>query len=515
MTSEPVLIVGAGIGGLSAAIVLARRGTAVEVFEKESAPGGKMREIDVGGARVDSGPTVLTLRWVFDELLDGGLDGRIRLRRADLLARHAWTCHDRLDLFADRERSADAIGAFAGGVEARAFLAFSAEARRMYETLRDPLLRAQQTGPGGLALRVGLDRLGALAAIRPFDSMWTALGAHFRDPRLRQLFGRYATYCGSSPFAAPATLMLIAHVEQEGVWYVEGGMQRLAEALEGCARELGVVFHYGCEVRDVRVAGGRACGVTLADGAVRQGAAVVLNADTAALAGGAFGQAAARAAAPVTAGDRSLSAVTWSLKASAAGFPLVRHNVFFSSDYAGEFEDLFGACRLPRAPTVYACAQDRGDAPAGDLGAERLLLLVNAPATADGRGLSDIEVNTCQDAMFERLRRCGLEVTPTACIRTTPTEFHRLFPHTGGALYGRATHGWAAAFRRPGAATRLPGLYQAGGGAHPGAGVPMAALSGMTAARRLLADLGSTRRFSRGATSGGIWTRSAPTVNTG
>ena len=114
MARYPVIVVGAGIGGLSAAITLARKGVAVEVVEKAAAPGGKMREVEVDGARIDSGPTVLTMRWVFDELLDGGLDRGVRLRPADLLARHAWTDEQRLDLFADRRRTADAIAAFAG-----------------------------------------------------------------------------------------------------------------------------------------------------------------------------------------------------------------------------------------------------------------------------------------------------------------------------------------------------------------------------------------------------------------
>ncbi len=193
-----------------------------------------MREVQVGTSVIDAGPTVLTMRWVFEQIFEdsgASLSAVLALRPLGVLARHAWSGAGRLDLFADIDQSADAIGRFAGKAEAAGYLAFCVESRRIYETLRDSFLTAQQEGPLGLARKVGLGRADDLLALRPFETLWQALGGHFRDQRLRQLFGRYATYCGSSPFAAPATLMLVAHVEQEGVWIVEGGMQRLAEAL--------------------------------------------------------------------------------------------------------------------------------------------------------------------------------------------------------------------------------------------------------------------------------------------
>ncbi len=499
------------MGGLACAIDLARAGFGVTVVERASRPGGKMREVEVDGACIDAGPTVFTMRWVFDALFDAAgssLDSHIALKPLDILARHAWSGAERLDLFADIDRSADAIGAFAGAAEAKGYRAFSAEARRVFETLRDTFLIDQQTGPIGLSRRVGFANLAALFALRPFDTLWTALGDHFRDPRLRQLFGRYATYCGSSPFAAPATLMLIAHVEQEGVWAVEGGMQRLADALEALAISLGVQFRYGAHVEQITVAGGRASGVTLGKGEHLAAYAVVANADADAIATGAFGASAAKGAPSRPNSTRSLSAVTWALHAKTDGFPLVRHNVFFSGDYRAEFDDILTRSRLPEAPTIYVCAEDRDDDGASVGGAERLLILVNAPANGDRTSLGERELSTCETQVFDRLRRCGLAVgrTTEATKITTPQTFNALFPATGGALYGRATHGWAAAFQRPGARTKLPGLYQAGGGAHPGAGVPMAALSGRLAAARLMKDRASTFPFRRAAIAGGTST---------
>jgi 1-hydroxycarotenoid 3,4-desaturase len=180
--------------------------------------------------------------------------------------------------------------------------------------------------------------------------------------------------------------------------------------------------------------------------------------------------------------------------AETEGFPLVRHTVFFSSDYPAEFDAIFGASRLPGEPTVYVCAQDRDDSGAHPGGPERLLCLVNAPPVGDIHPFSQSEIESCQARAFYLLERCGLRLhpDPNATLITTPADFHELFPATGGALYGRATHGWKASFERPGTRTRTPRLYLAGGSAHPGAGVPMAALSGRLAATCVLSDLTST-----------------------
>ena len=175
---------------------------------------------------------------------------------------------------------------------------------------------------------------------------------------------------------------------------------------------------------------------------------------------------------------------------------------------------MFDRGRLPRAPTLYVCAQDRCDGVTQAPGPERLLILMNAPADGDLRTQSAEELATCETKVFKHLRRCGLTIDRGlgAQAITTPSQFERLFPATGGALYGRATHGWASAFKRPGAKTSIPGLYLAGGGAHPGAGVPMAALSGQLAAEQILKDLASTRRSYRVAMFGGMSTRSAMTA---
>jgi 1-hydroxycarotenoid 3,4-desaturase len=297
--------------------------------------------------------------------------------------------------------------------------------------------------------------------------------------------------------------MLIAHVEQDGVWSVEGGMHALARALEALAIRRGAAFHHDAEVSEILSANGSVSGVRLRTGAEIAASAVIANADAAALASGLFGSAAARGLSAIPAEARSLSAVTWAAVARTSGFPLTRHNVFFSCDYEREFRDL--AHGVANDPTVYVCAQDRDGACDGP---ERLLMLVNAPAHGD---VAAVAIRAAEQAMRRRIDACGLSVDwqPQDCAVTDPAGFARLLPATGGALYGRASHGWMASFRRPGAATALPGLYLAGGSVHPGPGVPMAALSGRLAVDHLLGDRASTRRFHPGATAGGTSTRSA------
>jgi len=509
---DRVVVVGAGIGGLVAALGLACQGLRVTLLDRAAAPGGKMRQVAVAGRQIDAGPTVFTMHWVLDAVFAAAgttLDQHLTLRPAATLARHAWPDGSRLDLFADLDRTAEAIGTLAGPREAAGFRAFTAQSRAIYQTLEAPFIRAQRPGMTELVRRAGVAELWR---IRPFDTLWSALSQHFRDPRLLQLFGRYATYCGSSPYLAPATLMLVAHVEREGVWLVDGGMHRVAAALAALAEARGVAVRMGAEVAEVLVRGGRACGVRLADGERIEAEAVVVNADPAAVAAGLLGAQAASATPRVAPADRSLSALTWATVARAEGFPLLRHTVFFSDDYAAEFAELRRGI-LPTQPTTYVCAQDRECDRAGDgtapNGPERLLVLVNAPPTGDTRPPTPTEITQCRDRTFSHLAKAGLRLMPDETVTTGPAEFHRLFPGTGGALYGPAVHGPTATFRRPGSRTALPGLYLAGGSTHPGAGVPMAALSGGLAASSLIKDLASMRPAStqpsrRAAMPGGM-----------
>jgi 1-hydroxycarotenoid 3,4-desaturase len=513
-----VVVIGAGVGGLVSALLLAARGLDVTLVEAAQEPGGKMRAVAVDGASIDAGPTVFTMRWVFDEILaevGASLDELVALTPLAVLARHAWRGHDeRLDLHADAALSADAIARFSSPAEGRRFLAFCDEARRIYRRLEGPHIRSSRPSLAQMAADLGVAGVRELAALGPFATLWRSLGRHFHDPRLRQLFARYATYCGASPWSAPATLMLVAHVEMAGVWSIDGGMQRLAQRLAALAQARGARLRYGQPVERIELAHGRVAAVHLADGERLRADSVVFNGDADALAQGLLGPGLATRA-PLAREQRSLSALTWAIHARCDGFPLARHNVFFDDDYASEFDDVFARRRLPRQGTVYVCAQDRLNDHTPAPPRDRLLALVNAPADGDFNSFDEPEVDPCEHRSLALLQHCGLRLSissRTQVLRRTPADFHRLYPGSGGALYGPASHGWMAVFKRASAATPIAGLYLAGGSVHPGPGVPMAAMSGRLAAATLMAHLDSMARSRRVRIAGGTSMRSATTA---
>ncbi|MEM1365354.1 MAG: 1-hydroxycarotenoid 3,4-desaturase CrtD [Pseudomonadota bacterium] len=514
---QDVVIVGAGAAGLAAAIYLSAKGFSVTVVEKEAAVGGKMREVPVGDgelcAPINAGPTVFTMKWVFDELLaEAGLslDELLTYHKADLLCRHGWRDGSRLDLFADIDASAAAIEEFSDRHNADGYREFCAVAQRMFDTLQRTYIDAPRPNMLQFAANIGFTNISDMLALKPMATMWKELGRHFTDPRLQQLFGRYATYCGSSPYWSPSTLMLVAHVEQAGVWIADGGMHGVAKALATAAEKLGAEVKTGTGVARIVSKGDQVDAVELTDGTVLQADSVVFNGDVSALADGLLGDLPAKAK-PITRANRSLSALTLKVHAPTSGFPLAHHNVFFSDHYAAEFEAVFDQRRLPEQPTTYICAQDRlddGALPQGEGQAERLLLLVNAPPDGDKGDFTSDEIEQCLTNTQSQLETCGLKLDLTTVnqVRTGPSQFNGLFPATGGSLYGPQSKGMMAAFKRQGSRTALKGLYLAGGSVHPGSGVPMAVLSGRRAAESLVADRASMPKSRPGGISGGILT---------
>jgi 1-hydroxycarotenoid 3,4-desaturase len=515
---QQVVVIGAGMGGLAAAIDLAAAGLAVTVVERADGPGGKMRTLPSAAGPVDAGPTVLTQRAVFDDLFAAAgarLDALAPLVAEPVLARHFWPGGARLDLSSDRDASAAAVAAFAGAADAAAFRAFAARAGRLRAAFQAPVIAASRPDRPGIA-RALLRAPGLLRAMAPLSSLARVTAASFRDPRLAQLFARYATYVGGAPDRTPALLMLIWATEEQGVWRVDGGMHRLALAMAGLARSRGAAFRFGAEAAAVEVALGRAAAVRLADGTSLPAAAVVCNADPRALALGLLGRPAAAAVDAAAVAPPSHSAHVWTFAARLAGLPLLHHNLFFPASPGSEFADL-AAGRMPRAPTLYLCAQDRGAGRRAPAGPERVQIIANGPPLAgappDPRRAAE-EAERCRMQVFTALAPFGLRVDPrpdTGSL-TTPADFAALFPGSAGSLYGPSPHGLTASLKRPTARSRLPGLYLAGGGVHPGPGIPMATRSGRHAAAAILADLASTSPSRPTAMPGGISTPSATTA---
>ena len=515
---QRVCVIGAGIGGLAASLRLAHAGVAVDVLEMADGPGGKLRTFPSAAGPVDAGPTVFTLRPLFEDLFEAvgeSLEDHLDLTTEPILARHWWPDGSTLDLFADPEASAAAVRDFSGPKSEAEFRAFSARARRMFAAFDGPVMQSPAPRLGSVMGRV-LTSPRLMRDMTPPRTLWKSLARQFTDPRLAQLFGRYATYVGGSPFASPDILALIWHAEASGVWRIRGGMVELARAMERLARARGAEFTYGVEV--TRIVPGSPCRILLSDGSERVADKVVFNGDPAALATGLLGPEVTRAVRRKGTEPRALSAYVWAFAAEPGGVALTHHNVFFNSHYRREFAAIADGA-MPADATLYVCAQDRGTGE-NPTGLERFEIILNGPAVRPGerpRTLEE-EYETCMTATFETLARRGLSFSPIPGPEalTTPHLFARRFPGSAGSLYGRSPHGMMATFARPTVRSRIPGLYLAGGGVHPGAGLPMAMSSGRHAAEAILKDLASHSKSRRTAMRGGMWTGSrtaAPTVS--
>ena len=493
MTDKLVVVIGAGLGGLAAAIRLAARGVRVRVLEKNATPGGKVNLHRGGGYAFDTGASLLTMRHVVADLFESAgrrLEDYLDLEPLDPICRYRWPDGTTLDASTDLARTADEIRRIAPQ-DVDAFRRFLDDARRKYEVAeRTFLAHSLNDLPKLLRPRYARD----LAVI----SSWRTLAAHvrtyFRSPHLRQLFNRFATYNGSSPFRTPATFALIPYVEFGlGAWYVRGGMYALPSALARLATELGVEIRTDAAVDEILISGGRVRGVRLTDGEEQLCDAVVANSDAV--------ETYRRLISPQHRrrfNDRRLAR----LEPSCSGFVLLvgtarryaslaHHNIFFSRDYEAEFRALFDDLRPAADPTIYVCATSRTDPTQAPDGHENLFILVNAPATSEHTAWAN-EAESYRDLILEKLESYGLENLRAAADyehRITPEDFREVYGAHRGAIYGISSNKLTSAFLRPPNKSReVAGLYFAGGATHPGGGIPLVLLSGKMAAELLLRE---------------------------
>lgn len=488
-TTKSVIIIGAGIGGLAAAALLSARGIRVTLFERLNSAGGKMRTVPSEAGDVDAGPTVLTLRHVFDDLFESlghRLEEHLTLIPLPCLARHFWSDGTQLDLPADQSQRHTEIERVFGTKAAADFAAFSHRARNLFDAFDNPMMRNAAPRISSLARQV----MRNPQLFRHMAPGQTLAGLAFRtisEPRLAQLVARYATYVGGSPWQTPALLSLIWEAEAKGVWSIDGGMHRLARAIETLAVARGAAIHYGTPVARILTNNGHACGVRSVIGD-HFADAILFNGDPRALRTGALGQEFSTSVPRAATEPRSLSADVLAFSARSDGVELSYHNVFFGDEPRAEFAQLERG-RRPADATLYLCAQDRSRGPVKRI--ERFETIRNAPPLNKWPKVK--EDDQCLDAILRRFQEFGLTFSPKPDITnlTDPTMFNALFPASQGSLYGRSPRGLTAAMKRPTARSAVPGLYLCGGGTHPGAGVPMAALSGRHAAEAILTDLTS------------------------
>lgn len=491
-----VIVIGAGVGGLAAAIRLASAGHEVEVVEQATRVGGKLSTHHAGGFTWETGPSLLTLPRVFDELfrlVGTSLAQACKPHRLDPAFRYhfadgsTFATRDAID---GPEGSIAEVEAFSPGGGA-AFARWHRRAARTWAVAERTFFAGPIEDPRLLArrMRSPFD----LMAIDPLRTLDGRARQAFSDPRLAQWAGRYATYAGSSPYSAPATLGCIPHLEQaEGAWYLEGGLGTLATALGRAAITAGAHIRLGVGVDRVLSEpgpAGRVRGVRLADGVELEADIVVSDADAEALyrdiAPDAGRLAKVRRAGRSTSGFVLLLGIR---DAPSAGLspPLAHHTVWFSSSYRAEFADI-AAGRPPDDPTVYAAISSLTDAATAPPGHQSWFLLVNVPSEDDpGRAWTQQRAQAYGDHVLNVLARRGLDLRDRIVVREhrTPADLAGRFGAVGGAIYGTSSDGRRAAFARPANRGPRPGLFLVGGSSHPGGGLPLVAMSG-----RIVADM--------------------------
>ena len=491
MADPASIVIGAGIGGLATAIRLQVAGHRVIVLEKNPIVGGKMYEVEGDGFRFDTGPSVITMRHVFEDLFaiaGRKLEDYLTLEAVDPMTRYFYTDGTILDATSDLSQMAQQIEQI-NPRDVEGYLEYLAYAARIHRITGDVFIYDKPPTPASFTRVPVTDWLKA----DPFRNMSQAIRSFVQSPHLRQLLGRFATYVGGSPYLAPATLNVIAHVELTGgVWYPRGGIYAIARAMETLACELGVEIRTGCGVKQIEVVDGRAVGVTLADDSTLPARVVVSNVDVATtyqhlLTDAAIAQ---QRITKMSDYDPSCSGFVLLLGMDQTYPTLAHHNIFFSDDYPAEFNAIFEQGIPADDPTIYVSITSKTDPDHAPDGCENWFILVNAPPLGDAYDWQ-AQRQAYRDLVLDKLEARGLDVRAhiihEQCF--TPLELEQMSGAWRGALYGPSANDRFAVFMRPHNRSQdVTGLYFAGGTTHPGGGVPMVTLSGKVAADLIAED---------------------------
>lgn len=492
-----IVVVGAGIGGLTAAGVLQRAGHAVTIVEATGSVGGKAGRRIVDGRAFDTGPSLLTMPQVLQRTMGAvGLDPEVlHLQRVEPVTRYRFADGSQVDLSSDAAASADALEAWSPGASA-AWERYLQICGGMWEGSEQILSGLPPWPPRRPTPNDPAPDLRDGMRVRPHQTLRGLARSLSPDPRMRQIIERFATYAGADPRRAPAVLALAGYVEHAfGVWYpgIDGGLHAIPQLLARQAQELGAVLHLSEPVREIRAEGGRVRSVRTTERELRADA-VIFGGDHRTLADLLSGAPLAptvlrhRLAQRVGRSGRrapSVSGVALLLSVTPPEPSPVHHEIRFCGDYDAEFDDVYRRRQLPRDPTLYVSipsVTERQVGAAAPGGPERWFVLVNAPA-----GLADAQV---QPELPRLEAALGL---PEGAVRgrdaRTPADLAAETGTPDGAIYGDAPHGRLGTLRRPGPLVPgVRGLLRVGGTVHPGGGVPLVMLSGLTAARLLTQD---------------------------
>ena len=492
MRKQRAIVIGAGVGGLTAAMKLAHDGYQVEVHEKLSGPGGRCGRVSLGGGfQFDLGPTILLMPHVLEETFASvglKLSDFLQLQRCDPNYRVRYADGSEFSPTSELSKMREELERIEPGSFER-YLRFMATARDQHDTALTRFVGAhfdslaQFLKPSTLrhALRIGAHR-----------KMAAQVGTAFKDERLQQAFSFQTMYLGVSPYEAPAVFALLPYTELAlGIWFPSGGMFAIPQALERACLHKGVQLCYRSSVSSVTVEGGRAVGVALADGSMRRADVVLCNADFAWASEHLLPE---RYAVPRTkklARARYTSSgymLYWGLKKRYDA--LLHHNVFFGRDYATSFDDIFERHRVPEDLSFYVNAPAHTDAAMAPAGKDAIYVLVPVPHRHDSLDWK-IEGPRVRAKVLRRLAAEGypdIEADLEVERIVTPDEWEGELNLKNGSAFGLAQNLFQVGPFRPKVwDEQIANLFYCGASVQPGTGVPTVMVSARLACEAIAA----------------------------
>lgn len=482
---KKVTIIGAGIGGLAAASLLANQGHNVTVFEKNAAPGGKMNQVKEHGYRFDTGPSLLTMPFILEKLFNNCeeyLDDYLTLSELQPLCRYFFSDGTTFDNYIDPDKSIRQIKQFAPE-DAYAYQHFLDYAEELYDRTADAFLFNPLYSLSDLRQLNFTDFL----QIDAFSTVSKKVDSYFSSSYLRKFFKRFTTYNGSSPFRAPATLNVIPHVElNQGGYYVSGGLYRIAEALETLAKKMGVDFYYNWPVKSILTEDDSVKAIISENGNRFETDVIFSNADASETILNLLPEQ------NLSTGRRKRQK---NLEPSCSGFVILlgcnqkwkqlkHHNIFFSDDYEKEFDDIFRRKELPEDPTIYIANTSYSDPDHAPKDSSNLFILVNAPYLDETQNWKKVE-KSYTTFLIDYLDQKGLNKIRESIEYQkviTPLNFYKKYRSNRGSIYGTSSNSRLSAFLRPRNKERsIENLYLVGGSTHPGGGIPLVIQSAFNA----------------------------------
>ena len=493
--SDQVVVVGAGLAGLSAALHLAGRGRDVTVVERESWPGGRAGRLDVGGYRLDTGPTVLTMPDIIDDTFAAvgeTTSGRIDLRTVDPAYCAQFADGSSLHVHSDVDQMANAIEEFADADQAAGYRKLRDWLTRLYRTEFDGFIARNFDSPLSM-VNPQLARLAAIGGFRKWDTM---VKRHITDPRLRRVFTFQSLYAGVGPRQALAVYAVIAYMDTiSGVFFPRGGMRALPDALAAAAADAGVRFVYGATVTGLERAGGRVAAVHTDQDQRIVCDAVVLTTElpqTYTLLGREPRRIGTLRPAPsavvVHVGYRS---------AAAPNHSLAHHNIVFGAAWEQTFTDIIRDGRLMRDPSLLVTRPTAGDPSLAPPGHELLYVLAPAPnltrGNVDWSRVGDCYTDQLVDTVGARLVP-GLRDSAEVLHVVTPADWARQGMIAGTPFALAHTFAQTGPFRPANTVRGIDNAVLAGSSTVPGVGVPTALISGRLAADRIAGVVERSKR---------------------